>query len=104
MEPMNCPVVERFALSELTFPEADVLTTPEEKSARRADLHRATQLGNLSRTKVRVEFWDALGCKVLHTTVWASTAQVVVFKEGMTLPVHRVARISFPDHHHSSVV
>ena len=66
MEPMNCPVVERFSLSELTFPESDVLTTPEEKSARRADLHRATQLGNLSRTKVRVEFWDALGCKVLQ--------------------------------------
>jgi len=29
---------------------------------------------------------------------------VVVFKEGMTLPVHRVARITFPDNHHSSVV
>lgn len=104
MEPVNCPLVERFVLAELTFPESDVLTTVEEKSARQADLHRATQLGNLYRTKVRVEFWDVLGCKVLHTTVWASTANVVVFKEGMTLPVHRVARITFPSDHHSSVV
>lgn len=101
---MNCPVVERNALPQMRFPDADVLTTSEEKSDRRTDLHRATQLGNLSRVKVWVEFWDASGCKLVYTTVWASTADVVVFKEGMTIPVHRVARVAFPTPHHSSVV
>ena len=104
MEPLHCPLVDRMDLVSMVFPEEDVLTTADEKSDRCAALHRATQVGNLQRTKVELEFWDQGGCKRVATTVWACTSKVVVFKEGMTLPVHRVARVVFATPYHSSVV
>ena len=98
MEPLTCPFIDRAELEGMTFPTEDVLSTQEQKQDRKTALHKAVQMGNVAMRKVTVEFWANEGCKRLRTTVWACTPKVVVFKEGMQIPVHRIVAV-----YHSSV-
>jgi hypothetical protein len=95
MEATKHELIEKEAVSGLSFPEADVLTTKEEKAQRNADLNMAMSLGNLEHTKIMIYFEDDISAKVIDTTVWGLTDKRVILKQGLVIPIHRVIRIKF---------
>jgi nitrogen regulatory protein PII len=95
MEATKHELIEKEAVSGLSFPEADVLGTKEEKAQRSADLNMAMSLGNLEHTKIKIYFEDDTSAKVIDTTVWGLTDKRVILKQGLVIPIHRVIRIKF---------
>jgi hypothetical protein len=88
-------LIEKEAVSGLSFPEIDVLSTKEEKAQRNIDLNMAMSLGNLEHTKIKIYFEDDISAKVVDTTVWGLTDKRVILKQGIVIPIHRVTRIKF---------
>ena len=87
---MNALAIEKEVVNNLRFPVEDVLQTPEDKQRRRQALRRASILGNLDRTKMRIKFRDSEGLKVVNTTIWAVTPNYVILKGARLLPLHRI--------------
>jgi hypothetical protein len=79
----------------LTFPVEDVLEDDAEKHERSRTLHAATSLGNLEKHKVAIHFEDAIGKKVVNTTIWALTEKKILLKGGQSLPIHRIHQVDF---------
>lgn len=95
MEAIQYQLIEKEAVAALNFPEADVLTTNEDKGQRTADLKMAMSLGNLEHTKIKIFFEDDSSPKVVDTTIWGLTDKRVILKQGIVIPIHRVTRIKF---------
>lgn len=91
---MNTLTIEKEIVNSLHFPEEDVLTTSVEKQRRRQALRRASIIGNLDRTKVRIKFMDSEGLKEVNTTIWAVTPNYVILKGARLLPIHRIVSTS----------
>ena len=87
--------IEKEIISNLRFPASDVLKTKEDKVMRKLDLEQATRLGNLERYKVKIVFADDLEKKMVETTIWGVTANSIILKSGMVIPIHRVLDIRF---------
>lgn len=86
----DIPLVEKETISDLTFPDAEVISGDVLIKERLFALHRATALGNLEKHKVTIIFEDAAGLKRVQTTIWAMTGQKIVLKAGRSIPVHRI--------------
>lgn len=87
---MNALTIEKEVMNTLHFPKEDVLETSEDKQRRRQSLRRASILGNLERTKMRIKFKDNEGLKEVNTTIWAVTPNYIILKGARLLPLHRV--------------
>jgi len=87
--------VQKELVKFLHFPKADVLTDQSERDQRRSDLNKATKLGNLNHTKVKIIFSDIHGLKVISTTIWATTEKNISLKQGNTIPINRIVGIQF---------
>lgn len=83
-------IISKELISNLRFPEAEVLGTPEAIAKRRIELERALTLGNLEHNKVRIIFEDDEMVKQVETTVWGLTEFRVILKQGMVIPIHRI--------------
>lgn len=86
-------LVEKENIVGLHFPKGDVLSEPSEKKERLLKLRRATFLGNIEHSKIRIYFSDDTGPKVVHTTIWATTDDAVVLKRGVVIPMDRIHRV-----------
>jgi len=86
----NFETIEKEIIQLLSFPQSDVLQTPEEMQQRHTELHRALALGNLEHSKIRIYFEDNQSKKVVETTVWAVTDQRVILKQGHSIPINRI--------------
>jgi uncharacterized protein (UPF0248 family) len=92
---INLPfLVQKEEIANFLFPKDEVLTKPEEIKTRRADLERATTLGNVERGKIKIIFEDNKGVKKVETTVWATTEKNIILKGGIFIPIHRIHQIS----------
>ena len=88
--------IEKEAIPNLSFPNGDVLMLMSDKNRRLKDLLNANELGDLAQYKVKILFEDKTGPKKVETTIWKTTSKDVVLKYGITIPIHRIARVFFP--------
>lgn len=95
MEAAQYQLIDKEAIANLQFPEADVLTTEEAKTERTSDLNRAMTLGNMEQTKIRIYFEDDKSLKLVDTTVWGITDKRVILKQGIVIPIHRIYKVKF---------
>ncbi|MBL4578682.1 MAG: hypothetical protein JKY18_12360 [Flavobacteriales bacterium] len=88
-------IIQKEQVSQLHFPQEDVLLSCEDNIARTIDLYYASNLGNLDRFKVKLIFEDNKMQRLVETTIWAVTEKMVVLKKGVMIPIHRVHRVKF---------
>ncbi|MBS1636844.1 MAG: hypothetical protein JST26_13085 [Bacteroidetes bacterium] len=86
--------IEKERISELKFPQNEVLLDKESISERERELNRALSLGNLEHTKIKIYFEDDQSRKLVETTVWGLTDKRVILKQGVVIPINRVHKIS----------
>jgi uncharacterized protein (UPF0248 family) len=86
-------LIDKEVISELRFPEPDVLFSPAAIEKRKGEIDRAVYLGNTEHTKVRILFQDADGLKQIETTIWGATDKRIILKSGMVIPIHRIQEI-----------
>lgn len=86
----NIPLIAKEKVTELQFPDVDVISDPQHRKERTVTLHKATGLGNLERRKVHITFEDMEGLKQVYTTIWAVTSGKVLLKEGRSIPACRI--------------
>ena len=89
--------IEKEDISSLSFPKEEVLTTEEGKNKRKQMLEMAEDYGNEAQYKVKIVFEDQGGPKVVHTTIWDVDKKNVFLKENVTIPIHRIRKIVFPE-------
>ena len=85
--------IEKEKISDLKFPDKEVLLDPERIKERAAELNRALLLGNLEHTKIKIYFEDDNSRKVVETTVWGVTDKRIILKQGVVIPIIRVHQI-----------
>lgn len=86
-------LIPKEQVANLKFPPGEVLTSADEKSRRRTELDRALVLGNIDHNKVKIVFQDTEGLKEVETTIWAVTAERVILKSGMVIPIRSIIEI-----------
>jgi uncharacterized protein (UPF0248 family) len=92
--PIEKPVlIDKEVVSELRFPEPDVLFNPAARTKRQTEIDRAVYLGNTEHTKVRILFHDNAGLKQIETTIWGATDKRIILKSGMVIPIHRIQEV-----------
>jgi len=82
--------IEKESIHSLKFPASEVLNDSTAISQRHSDLNRALALGNLEHGKTRIFFEDNQSKKVVETTVWGVTDDVVILKKGVGIPIKRI--------------
>ncbi len=82
--------IEKENISDLKFPNTEVLEDEEKLNDRTSDLNRALSLGNLEQTKIKIYFEDEHACRVVETTVWGVTDKRVILKQGVVIPINRI--------------
>ncbi len=88
METMLINKVDKYIIPNLSFKKEEVLNSPEQRSLRWQDLHRALSLGNLYKCPVTIRFETSNG-QIMETegTVWAVTESYVIMKKDMRIPI-----------------
>lgn len=87
--------IDKEAISELKFPESEVLNSQDSIIGRYNDLQRALTLGNLEYHKIKIYFEDDVSGKIVDTTVWGLTDKRVILKQGIVIPIHRIYKVKF---------
>lgn len=82
--------IEKEKINFLHFPKADVLEDKTDIKERISTLNRALALGNLEHSKTKIFFEDDLSKKVVETTVWGVTDDMVILKKGSSIPINRI--------------
>jgi uncharacterized protein (UPF0248 family) len=85
--------IEKELISALIFPSSEVLVCPDLRKKRLHDLERATTLGNVEHSKIKITFEDAEGLKKVNTTIWATTDKRIILKQGVVIPIHRIHNV-----------
>jgi tRNA(Glu) U13 pseudouridine synthase TruD len=85
--------VEKESISDLKFPDEEVLTTNEAIKNRTDNLDRALKLGNLEHNKIKIVFEDSGSLKQVETTVWGITDKRVILKQGVVIPINRIHEV-----------
>lgn len=88
-------LVQKEEVENLHFPSGEVLTDAALIKQRKADLERATTLGNVEHNKIKIFFEDDDAFKVVETTIWATGEDNIVLKKGVTIPIHRIHKLKF---------
>ncbi len=89
----NPIIVSKESIANLSFPAAEVLQSREEIKNRMLDLERATTLGNVEQTKIKIIFEDTESIKQVETTIWATTDKRIILKGGVVIPISRIHEV-----------
>ena len=89
----NPIIVSKESISNLIFPNTEVLKLKEDITNRMLDLERATTLGNVEHNKIKVIFDDNEGLKQVETTIWATTDKRIILKGGVVIPIIRIHEV-----------
>lgn len=87
--------ITRKEASELNFSSVEVLGEKRLVKDRFRQIHRATYLGNIMQTKVKIFFNAKEGQFHLCTTIWLHYGGNVYLKGGIRIPVCAIERIEF---------
>lgn len=83
--------IKKEDIPQLKFSKNETLLSSKKRKLRAHYLERATQLGNLLKTKVKIYFIDNSNKLMsVNTTIWAVTSNFVVLKQGITIPKHSI--------------
>ncbi len=82
--------IEKEMISDLKFPESDVLKNSRQISARKSDLQRVITTSSLDNSTIKIYFEDDDSRKVVETTVWAMTDKRVILKQSIGIPINRI--------------
>jgi len=85
--------VEKETVASMHFPTEEVLINEKAIELRQEGLDRANSLGNLEHYKVKIYFADEVGEKFVHTTIWGVTDRVILLKQNVVLPIHRIFKL-----------
>lgn len=91
----NPASIQKEIIPFLHYPKTDVLASEVDRGLRKAKLAKATTIGNLDHTKVKIIFEDIHGLKSVETTIWATTQNKIVLKKGSVIPINRIHDIRF---------
>lgn len=86
-------LIEKEEVASLKFPDKDVMSDKDDVIQRKLDLERALTLGNLEHLKIKIFFEDESSKRVAETTVWGITADEVILKKGVVIPIKRIHKI-----------
>ncbi|MFN4813270.1 MAG: hypothetical protein ACK46S_09745 [Bacteroidota bacterium] len=89
----NPIIVSKESIANLSFPANEVLKSREEIKNRMLDLERATTLGNVEQTKIKIIFEDTESIKQVETTIWATTDKRIILKGGVVIPISRIHEV-----------
>ncbi len=95
LDAKTATLVQKEDVENMHFPKEDVLIDPVAIKQRKADLVRATTLGNVEHNKIKIFFEDDEGFKVVETTIWATGEDNIVLKKSVTIPIQRIHSIKF---------
>ncbi|MBC6368279.1 hypothetical protein [Algoriphagus sp. AK58] len=86
--------IEKEQIPLLSFGKKDVLTNPDDRKNRLADLYRSQTLGNLLQTKVKLTF-ETSDEQVyqVYTTVWAVGTEFISLKGGAYIPINAILEV-----------
>lgn len=84
--------VAKEAILALRFSGDEVLPEPEQ-AERYRNLFKAMVLGNTYKYKVTITFQSKDGVKQVCTTVWGLTAEWVLLKNGIQLPICQIEEV-----------
>lgn len=87
--------VSKESIASLHFPSNEVLDSELAIKNRHKDLERATTLGNIEHSKIKIVFEDSEGLKQVETTIWATTDKRIILKGGVVIPIHRIHEVKF---------
>lgn len=85
--------IQKEEISNLRFPQTEVLIEPAAIIERRSSLEKALSLGNLEHNKIKIFFEDDTSDKVVETTVWGVTDKRVILKQGIVIPINRIKAV-----------
>jgi hypothetical protein len=85
--------VSKESIANLSFPPAEVLQSREDIKSRMFDLERATALGNVEQSKIKIIFEDSESLKQVETTIWATTDKRIILKGGVVIPISRIHEV-----------
>jgi hypothetical protein len=85
--------VQKEEVTQLNFPNEDVLTSAEACEKRRIALEKAVVLGNTYKGKTKIVFEDSTGIKQIETHIWGLTDKRVILKQGIVIPIHRIHEV-----------
>lgn len=88
-------LIEKEKISNLQFPDEDVLDSSEKRNLRLKNLQSAAEYGNIAQHKVKILFEDNQGQKKVETTLWEVTPEDVFLKHNVTIPVRRIISVKF---------
>ncbi|HEY6160928.1 MAG TPA: hypothetical protein VI112_06885 [Bacteroidia bacterium] len=83
-------IISKEMITNLKFPDNEVLSEQDAIRKRRTDLERALALGNLEHHKIKIVFEDQESVKQVETTVWGLTDKRVILKQGIVIPIQRI--------------
>jgi len=87
-------LIQKEDISRVKFSKLDTISNPKKRALRHHYLQRASQLGNLLKTKVKIHFKDDLNkSMIVDTTIWAVTSKFVVLKQGITIPISSIVYV-----------
>jgi uncharacterized protein (UPF0248 family) len=86
-------LIEKEAVSSLTFPSDEILKKADDIKLRTAEINRAISLGNLEHYKVKIYFVDNQAKKYVDTTIWAVTDNAILLKQNTVIPINRIVKI-----------
>ena len=89
----NPIMVSKESIANLSFPGTEVLKSREEIKNRMLDLERATTLGNVEQTKIKIIFEDTESIKQVETTICATTDKRIILKGGVVIPISRIHEV-----------
>jgi len=85
--------IDKDDICSLQFPNQPLDHSKERISYLTKALQKALKLGNTYKNKIKIVFYDTTGLKEVETTVWNSTTENVVLKNGICIPFHRVVDV-----------
>jgi hypothetical protein len=93
---MEAPVlISKEEISTLIFLKDEVLYTKAEILKKKKDLEKAMIFGNGYKGKIKIIFQCSEGCRMVETTVWATTEDSVVLKGGVCIPIVSIKEVIY---------
>ena len=87
--------IEKENISNLNFPEAEVLQSVEGIKKRSDKITQAIGAGNVAQFKVMIFFEDDQEIREVETTIWNRDNSGVYLKNSIVIPIHRIHKIKF---------
>ncbi len=87
--------IDKDEIGSLHFPNQALDHSKEKLSYLTKALQKALKIGNSYKNKIKIVFYDATGLKEVETTVWNSTTENVVLKNGICIPFNRVVDVKY---------